>query len=71
MNVLDLPIEKQEELAKRMGRPHKLWVEDVKRRLKEGDEFLEKVKEVEAKGGNMTPEERERFQRKMDSANPQ
>jgi hypothetical protein len=70
MNVLDLPLKRQQEIAQKMGRPHGVWVEDVKRRQKENSEFLAKVQEAEATGGQLTDEERKRFQAKMDSGNP-
>lgn len=70
MSILDLPLERQKAIAQQMGMDHAAWVKEIKQNLKDADKFLDEVREVEAKGGNMTPEERERFQRKMDSANP-
>ena len=70
MNVLDLPLEKQKELALQMGESHSVWVEGVKRRQMENAAFMKKVHDAEANGGKLTDEERKRFQAKMDSGNP-
>lgn len=54
MTVLDLPIEKQREIAARMGMSHADWVTSTKEDMAEMDvfekEILEFEREAEAKG---------------------
>lgn len=70
-NVLNLPIEQQEAMAKRRGLSHAAWVEQVKTTLKNGEAFL---KELDANEGvrpdDWTDDDTKRFQKKIDSGNP-
>lgn len=54
MNVLDLPMEKQREIAARMGMTHEEWVASTKKDMAEMDVFekgiIEFEREAEAKG---------------------
>lgn len=68
--VLDLPMKRQQELAAMMKLSHEDWVREIKRNLQAGDEFLKGVYEAEANGGQLSIEERVRFQKKIDSGNP-
>lgn len=68
-SVLDLPIEKQKELAELEGMPHDAWVKKTKKILLEMDSFRE---ELDANKGirpdGFTEEDVKRFQAKIDSA---
>jgi len=70
-SVLDLPMERQLELAERRGLTHPEWVEKMKSSLDECDVFLEKIQKAEREAkSTRTPEEVANFQRRIDSGNP-
>lgn len=68
-NVLDLPKEKQELLAKRRGLSHGEWLKVMTKALNEGGQL---GKELDANKGvkpaGWTDEDTERLQRKISSA---
>jgi len=69
--VLDLPIERQEELAKLMKMSHKDWVVMTKRDIEATNTFCEMLDKTEGKRPDgFTEEDAVRFQKKADSANP-
>lgn len=50
MTVLDLPIERQKEIAKSRGMTLEAWIEESKKSLEEGAKHLAKVKFVTKNG---------------------
>lgn len=69
-SVLDLPIERQKELAARRGMSHGEWMEHTKKTSAERKEFLRKLLNDELEDPGMTPEQIANFQSKIDSGNP-
>ena len=73
MSVLDLPLERQKELAAicGFGDDVEAWQEDTRKSLAETQEFLASLETVRYE--DLTPEEQaahDRWQRKVDSGNP-
>ena len=70
-NVLELPIEKQKELAQLEGMPFVEWVEATRQEFSADERFR---KELDANKGirpeGMTDSDVGRFQRKIDSSTP-
>lgn len=69
MSVLDLPIEKQHELAALEGKPLAAWRTDTAEFLKSGREFAEQCRANSVCPEHLPPEEREaweRFQARVD-----
>lgn len=67
MSVLDLPIEKQKELASRMGLSHSAWVEDTKKRLADAREFIDEVRKFEKEAKEKGLPVNQHMQDKFDS----
>ena len=67
MSILDLSESTQRKLAKEMGLSHRAWVEEMKRSLSRADEFLDQLK---TKQSDLTQEQIEHMQAKMNSGNP-
>lgn len=63
--VLDLPIERQKELAALQGLSHGRWVETMKAHLSSSEEYSKALDESRA---DLPPDEAERLQEKVDSA---
>lgn len=70
-SILDLPIERQKEIASEEGVEFNAWVEKTKKYLAEGEAFRKRLdanKGIRPEG--MTEDDVKRFQRKIDSGNP-
>ena len=68
-NILDLPIERQKELAKRMNLSHEEWVVKMKQTSAELKEFSAQLDANKGKRPEgWTDADAERFQKKIDSA---
>lgn len=68
-SVLDLPIERQREIATMTGKPLEQWRKDVAESLKRGREFAERCVANTIDPATLTPEQREaeeRFQARID-----
>lgn len=69
MSSLDLPIEKQKEIAKEFGMSHADWVEYIKESNAKTDAFVESL--ISSPTTNkLSAEQKQNWQEKVDSGNP-